>query len=403
MGARRDDDCPYQRVEYIENTKDARIICDGYVLSGTDNDIYFDFTLLGYYGAVGYTAWFSSVVDEKHGAYRIIRANNDNSVYLQFDMPSLPESDATKFNVSKNTRYKVYFRHDRTYKINDISGILAGSHDVNENTGCIKFYVNLVDSASNSLGRIHSFKWVKGGIVKLDLIPIRIGNDGYLYDKVSGKIFGNANNNSGRLIAGPDVGKPYDKEVEYLECNEEGGICSLLIDGYIPNGDGIDIDCSFTFFGYNTSDDYIPWFDSRSVTSNESRYAITKGTTGGSILIYHNNSYISNVNKAVTPNTKYDITLRHDGIGIINGSTFTLNQGRATMPNTSPIWIFSKRNYPGECLYGRIHYFKLTDNGELKLDLIPVRKRGVGYLYDRVSGNLYGNLESGHFILGPDK
>lgn len=37
-------------------------------------------------------------------------------------------------------------------------------------------------------------------------------------------------------------------------------------------------------------------------------------------------------------------------------------------------------------------------------DYIPVRYRGVGYLYDKVSGQLFGNsASSGAFIIGPDK
>ena len=40
--------------------------------------------------------------------------------------------------------------------------------------------------------------------------------------------------------------------------------------------------------------------------------------------------------------------------------------------------------------------------GDVELDLIPVRIDQTGYLYDRVSGELYGNDGTGEFILGPD-
>lgn len=42
-----------------------------------------------------------------------------------------------------------------------------------------------------------------------------------------------------------------------------------------------------------------------------------------------------------------------------------------------------------------------TGNNAL-LDLIPVRVGNVGYMYDNVSGRLFGNAGSGSFILGPD-
>ena len=51
----------------------------------------------------------------------------------------------------------------------------------------------------------------------------------------------------------------------------------------------------------------------------------------------------------------------------------------------------------------KIYYFKLYDNGTLIRDYIPVRKNGVGYMYDKVTGELYGNVAgSGAFSYGSD-
>lgn len=41
--------------------------------------------------------------------------------------------------------------------------------------------------------------------------------------------------------------------------------------------------------------------------------------------------------------------------------------------------------------------------GDQSCDLVPVRKNGIGYMYDRVSRKLLGNLGTGAFIIGPDK
>lgn len=52
----------------------------------------------------------------------------------------------------------------------------------------------------------------------------------------------------------------------------------------------------------------------------------------------------------------------------------------------------------------RIYSFKLYSGARLVRDYIPVRKDGVGYLYDLVSGELFGNAaESGVFTYGNDK
>lgn len=51
----------------------------------------------------------------------------------------------------------------------------------------------------------------------------------------------------------------------------------------------------------------------------------------------------------------------------------------------------------------RISTMQVYDSsGDILLDLIPVRKGTVGYMYDRVSGELFGNAGTGDFVLGPD-
>lgn len=50
----------------------------------------------------------------------------------------------------------------------------------------------------------------------------------------------------------------------------------------------------------------------------------------------------------------------------------------------------------------RVYHAKIHDNGTLVRDLIPVRKGNIGYMYDRVSGRLFGNSGTGEFVLGPD-
>lgn len=56
------------------------------------------------------------------------------------------------------------------------------------------------------------------------------------------------------------------------------------------------------------------------------------------------------------------------------------------------------RNPSMNRLYGAI----IEREGEVIRDYLPVRVGQVGYLYDRISGQLFGNVGSGEFILGPD-
>ena len=51
----------------------------------------------------------------------------------------------------------------------------------------------------------------------------------------------------------------------------------------------------------------------------------------------------------------------------------------------------------------KIYKFAIEENDVLLIDLIPVVKDNVGYMYDKVSGQLFGISGTGDFILGPDK
>ena len=51
---------------------------------------------------------------------------------------------------------------------------------------------------------------------------------------------------------------------------------------------------------------------------------------------------------------------------------------------------------------GNIYSCQITDGETLVRDYIPVRVGQVGYMYDKVSGQLFGNSGTGNFILGND-
>lgn len=51
---------------------------------------------------------------------------------------------------------------------------------------------------------------------------------------------------------------------------------------------------------------------------------------------------------------------------------------------------------------GRVYHLAFSVSGTLVRDFIPVRVGTVGYLYDKVTGQLFGNAGTGSFVLGPD-
>jgi hypothetical protein len=50
-----------------------------------------------------------------------------------------------------------------------------------------------------------------------------------------------------------------------------------------------------------------------------------------------------------------------------------------------------------------IAYISISLNNSKIADFIPVRVGQVGYMYDKVSGTLFGNAGTGSFILGSDR
>lgn len=95
-----------------------------------------------------------------------------------------------------------------------------------------------------------------------------------------------------------------------------------------------------------------------------------------------------------------------------DGNTLQLNTNKKTVAYSEPyeldrtLFLFgtnrgtiTNRAFSGT----RIYSFELSLGGEMILDLISVRKGNVGYMYDRVSGELFGNAGTGAFIIGPDK
>ena len=61
------------------------------------------------------------------------------------------------------------------------------------------------------------------------------------------------------------------------------------------------------------------------------------------------------------------------------------------------------QRYSGSTPKSAISYCKMWDREDnLMADFIPVRVGDVGYMYDRVSGQLFGNSGTGAFVIGPD-
>ena len=106
----------------------------------------------------------------------------------------------------------------------------------------------------------------------------------------------------------------------------------------------------------------------------------------------------------------YDITINGGEAGDLNkfkladGRVFSHNSKISVSP-TLPMNLFAVNNNGGVAFQnkGRLYLFSIEANSKTILDLIPVRVGDVGYMYDRISGQLFGNAGTGAFVIGPDK
>ena len=189
-------------------------------------------------------------------------------------------------------------------------------------------------------------------------------------------------------IAGGKKRLPYDAEVEYLESDR-----SSLVDTGIDLFDSTDFDFHLKFQVLALYDYVTLWAES---TDSAESWIYSNGLCAVRIQnIRVTPQYRINIGSVID----YKITGRNnDNIFIdINGTTQTLNVIWNPVAN---MMLFGGYGNTG----GQWRFFslKLSKDGELVRDFIPVRVGQVGYMYDRVSRTLFANQGTGAFIVGPD-
>jgi hypothetical protein len=152
------------------------------------------------------------------------------------------------------------------------------------------------------------------------------------------------------------------------------------------------------FIGYVNNKSWIPWYIAY-VNENTQTFRIMRNGGSNTIVI---------INNGATPEGSFfdaQFTVSANGIYeiVTNGREVTFNGETKTNRVASSSLNTAKMRIMNVDFKGRCYYFKLWDGNTLLLDCIPVRVGNVGYMYDKVSGKLFGNAGTGKFILGPDK
>lgn len=188
---------------------------------------------------------------------------------------------------------------------------------------------------------------------------------------------------------------PYDAEIEYLESDG-----NQWIDTGIKNwGTSISVETKMAFTDLTVSRMLEGTNNRFYYGLNANRYELDYNQYWGTAdTNYH--VFKKTLSKSSSTATKYNLQVWIDGTSRRSQSNMS-NPANAVTGN---VFIFgsSSGTSIGLKMKCRKTYYKLSVNGVLVRDMVPVRVGQVGCLYDKISKTLFYNQGTIDFILGPD-
>lgn len=191
------------------------------------------------------------------------------------------------------------------------------------------------------------------------------------------------------------MGKPYTAQVEYLESD---------FNQFINTGIFISSNSRVVMEMQRTFKSFVFYFCSRNSNSSGAGFSFGHNTTnyisdyGGDRKAFSMPSSTS-VAKTKVDKNKNVCSIEIPSEGVSETVTNTPNDFSTSYP-----FVIMGQNSAGSLTGAPIRIFNCTieEDGVKVRDFIPVRVGTVGYLYDRVSGKLFGNEGTGDFVVGPD-
>lgn len=376
---------PYDaEIEYLGSDSNA------YINTGISGNNYY-LRITGHFmytTHVNYGAIYGNYVSDNHSGTRLVLSNKSNKIISNLNTICATEGNTT-VDCTKNVKHS-FFANWGNVKIDSTTTTVQNKDagDTNNGNICI-FNRSMINVVSRNIGlKIYDFQIYDHGTLVRDYIPVRVGTAGYLYDRVSGELFGNAG--TGSFILGPDVAPAaYANEIAFLESTG-----SQYIDtGIIPTDKhGFRVSC------------YVPQkagggsYNDRVIgIHGTSRWLLSIHDNSNATFFGWNDAY-SNLGEYYNTNVVADLNYLNDRTAKINNETKI-----STLPTLGSIsesaFLFGNRNTDA-LFIGRIYSCKITYEDTLVRDFIPVEYNNIGYMYDKVSGEFFANQGTGKFVLG---
>ena len=202
-------------------------------------------------------------------------------------------------------------------------------------------------------------------------------------------------------ITAEAVALPYDAEVEYIESSG-----TQYIDSSIVWDDTIQFEIKISKNAASKTLGLIGYrFTSDASTTGNMRFFFFYND--GKVAARFGVSPINSTAK-MTSNAFHTVTF--DGNNLTIGGSQYLNVPNSSKSSTTEygsIYILNVNTtgyYSSDInlFEGKLYGCTIAKGGQTVRDMVPVRKDNVGYLYDKVSGQLFGNAGSGAFTYGND-
>lgn len=281
-----------------------------------------------------------------------------------------------------------HFTLDKNVLYRDDSAIVSNASSTfysNNNTVLLFTYL---PSALNIKARLYYLKLYENDILVRDMIPVRVGQEGYLYDRITHRLYGNAG--TGNFVLGNDV--PFDIEVEYIESTGEQHVDT----GYHLNSNNFKYSITYQ----QTADtSVIKWIMRQYNGDSNYNYAIYCNASNKLSAIYGGYWAASTTNSDRNVHTltygSSDRKLYRDGTAIL-----TLNTSSVPLTGNNTVHLLGMQSDPA--VSAKIYHATIYHNGVLVRDMFPVRRNDTGYMYDIVTNQIFGNVGTGSLILGKD-